>query len=162
MNPAKFPAMKKIMLALMLLTATFAAPAQTCEEREAKLLETAGAFSAGYLYNTYGMIGAIADGYVKDAYNTTTVRDIMKAQQQLADNITGMIQKMVTNNILKDEADVTYMKECMTIMKGLKTQAQYLIDYAETGKADRQNAYAEQRDKNWKAISKLMGVEDEE
>jgi hypothetical protein len=54
------------------------------------------------------------------------------------------------------------MKECMAIMKGLKSQAQYLIEYAETRKGDRQNAYAEQREKNWKAISKLMGMEEEE
>jgi hypothetical protein len=154
--------MKKIFLVLLLLGQFISSTAQTCAEREEKLLGMAGAFSAGYLLNTYSVIGSIADGFAKDAYSSSTVVDIMNQQKQLADNITDVIQKMISGKFFKDEADVTYMKECLQLIKGLKAQAQYLREYAETSKEEKREAYSTQRNKNWKGISKLMGIEEEE
>lgn len=154
--------MKTALLSLLLLFTTIRSQAQTCEEREDRLLEMVGTFSAGMLYNTYAAIGAIADGYVHNAYDAGTVKDLLQAQQQLTENISKVIQKMLDDKMLKDNADVEYLRECQSIMKGLRNQARYFSEYAETKITDRQQAYDDQRSKNWKAISKLMGMEDEE
>lgn len=150
--------MKKIIMGTLLLLFSVPSFSQTCEEREDKLLESFGSFSAGFIYNTYGLIGSVTDGYMKDAYSDETLNDLMKAQKSVLDNLVSVLTKMIDEKTLKDDADVNYCNKAISIMKGLKTQAELLQEYARKRNRDSQNAYDVQRQKNWKDISKLMGI----
>lgn len=152
--------MKKIFFALLVLTISVNSFSQTCEEREDKLLSAVGGFSAGLLYNTYGLIGSVADAFGKDAYSAETVTDLMNAQKNMADNIIKMLDGLIKDNALKDENDKNYVIATKDIIAGLKKQAEILADYAKTNSSQQQRAYEQQRQKNWKDISKLMGIEE--
>jgi hypothetical protein len=152
--------MKKIFFALLVLTISVNSFSQTCEEREDKLLSAVGGFSAGLLYNTYGLIGSVADAFGKDAYSAETVTDLMNAQKNMADNIIKMLDGLIKDNALKDENDKNYVIATKEIIAGLKKQAEILADYAKTNSSQQQRAYEQQRQKNWKDISKLMGIEE--
>jgi hypothetical protein len=152
--------MKKIIIAISFISIHYITNAQTCEEREEKLLSTVGGFSAGLVYNTYGLIGSVADGYSKDAYSPETVSDLMNAQKKMADNLVKMIQGLINENSLKENRDKNYMLALMEVIQGLKKQAELLIDYSTTNSGQKQRAYEEQRKKSWSAISKLMGIEE--
>ena len=152
--------MKKIIVSITLILCSTINFAQTCEEREDKLLTIVGSFSVGMLYNTYGLIGSVADAYGKDAYTAETVTDLMNAQRNLADNIIKMLDGLIQENMLKDENDKTYVTGVKDILAGLKKQAEILTNYAKTNSNQHQKAYEQQRQKNWKDISRLMGIEE--
>jgi hypothetical protein len=150
--------MKRIILSLFILCVSFHSFSQTCEEREAKLLGVMGSLSAGFLYNTYGLIGSIADGFDHNAYDENTVTGLMDAQKKLADNMTGLLEKMIRENAFKDKADKDYITSSVSIVKGLKIQAELLLDLVRNKSQKNTKAYEEQRKKNWKDLSKLMGI----
>ena len=152
--------MKKILVAICLLAFASNSFAQTCEEREDKLLGMMGSFSAGFLYNTYGLIGSIADGYGHDAYNTTTATDLLTAQKKLADNMISLFEKTINENAFKDQKDKDYLTSCVAIIKGFKTQIDLLLKIVKNNSQNNLDNYDVQRTKNWKDISKLMGIDE--
>jgi hypothetical protein len=151
--------MKKFLLCLFLFVASISSFGQTCEERESKLLEGLGSFSAALLYNTYGIIGAIGDGFAANAYGKDQFDELLDGQKKLADNLVTVLEAL-NKNALKDAADKNYAVEAIGILKGLKRQAQLLQDYTQTKSKLKQDDYDAQRKKNWKDISKLMGIEE--
>ena len=152
--------MRKIIVLLTLVLYSTISFTQACEEREDKLLSAVGGFSAGLLYNTYGLIGSVGDAFGKDAYTAETVTDLMNAQMNMADNIIKMIDGLINEKALKDENDKNYIIATKEIIAGLKKQAEILVNYAKTNNNQQQKAYEQQRQKNWKDISKLMGMEE--
>lgn len=152
--------MKKIFFIILISLLSAPSFSQTCEEREDKLLQAFGGFSAGFLYNTYGLIGSVADGYMKDVYSDEMLNDLMKAQKNVLDNLVTVLSNMITEKTLNDVADVNYCNKAINIMKGLKTQAELLQEYGRKRNRDSQNAYDAQRQKNWKDISQLMGIKE--
>jgi len=150
--------MKKLFIAWAILTISVPSKSQTCDERVDKLLQTMGSFSAATLYNTYAVIGSIGDGFGHDAYDAVTVNDLMDAQKKLADNLVKVFLDLKEQKIIQTQADIDYANTAITILNGLKIQAQLMEDYANTKKQQKLNEYDVQRKKNWSAISKLMGI----
>src|SRR5688572_10067205 len=111
--------MKKLLALIctvILLNTTYG---QTCEEREKELLTTVGSFSAAYLYNTYGMIGSISDGFVHNAYDAETVNDLLKAQNNLLEHLTNTMENLVKGQFLTDSVDIRYAGSAALVLKGL-------------------------------------------
>lgn len=152
--------MKKILLALCLLAVTSAGFTQTCEQREDKLLGIMGSLSAGFLYNTYGLIGSIADGFSHDAYDETTTTDLLNAQKKLADNMITLFEKIIGENALKDQKDKDYLAASVAIIKGFKTQVDLLLKVVKNNSKNNLDNYETQRTKSWKDISQLMGIKE--
>lgn len=150
--------MRKTIILLLFLIVSINSFSQTCEERESKLLEAVGGFSAGMLYNTYGLIGSISDGFAHDAYDPLTISDLMDAQIKVADNLVKVMEELKNGGFLKDEKDQGFAGSVISVLKGLKKQAQLLEDYANNKSRQNQDAYDGQRKQNWSAISKLMGI----
>lgn len=151
--------MKKIFFAF-LLTASVNSFSQPCEEREVKLQQAMVSFSSALMYNTYGVIGSIADAYVKNAYNAEMVDQLMNAQKNLADNLMKVLDGLVKDNMLNTQMDKDYVVSVVSILDGLKKQAGFLQEYAQTKKQQKKEAYDEQRKNNWSALSKLMGIKE--
>lgn len=152
--------MKKILVAACLIAITNLGISQTCEQRENKLLEAFGGFSAAMLYNTYGLIGSISDGFTHEAYDAVMVSELMEAQVKLADNLVKMLEELKNGGYLKDKNDHDFVVKLIDILKDLKKQAQLLDDYSNTKNRQKQADYETQRKQNWSAISKLMGIEE--
>lgn len=117
-------------------------------------------FSSALMYNTYGVIGSIADAYVKNAYNAEMVDQLMNAQKNLADNLMKVLDGLVKDNMLNTQMDKDYVVSVVSILDGLKKQAGFLQEYAQTKKQQKKEAYDEQRKNNWSALSKLMGIKE--
>jgi len=152
--------MKNVLVALAVLIVSASARSQSCEEKVEKLLQTVGSFSAATLYNTYAAIGSIGDGYGHDAYDAVTVSDLLDAQKKLADNLTRVLRELIDQKTLQNQSDIDYTNKTISILNGLKIQAQLMDDYVTTKRQQKLNDYDAQRKKNWAAISKLMGVEE--
>ena len=151
--------MKNIFFSILLM-ASINSFCQPCEEREAKMKQAMVGFSSALLYNTYGVIGSIADAFVKDAYKQETVEDLMNAQKNLADNLVKVLDGLVKDNMLNTTIDRDYAVSAISILEGLKKQASFLQEYTQTKKQQKQEDYDDQRKKNWSALSKLMGIKE--
>jgi hypothetical protein len=151
--------MKKILLAFVFGAAALHVSGQNCEEREQALLTAFGGLSASYLYNTYGVIGSIGDGFGCDTYDVEMVDDLLSAQKRVLDNMIATIDNLINKKHLTDTSDISYSKSFIALMKGLRQQADLLIDYSKTKAKKKLTEYEAQRNKNWKDLAKLMGIE---
>jgi len=152
--------MKKLIITLLIASISFNAFSQSCEERIDKMLYAVGSFSAAAFYNTYATIGSISDGYMKDAYKEEIVEDLMTAQKKVTDNLIKVMNGLLTDSTLKTKTDRDYAVASVSILEGLKKQAQLLSEYVSTKSQRKQEAYEDQRNRNWSAISKLMGIKE--
>ncbi len=152
--------MKKVLFASCLFLLALSVVAQTGEEKEKKLLQAFTSFSAATLYNTYGIIGSISDGFGADVYDAETVKNLLNAQQELMDNLVRVMEDLKSAGTVSDSVTINYISAAAVIMKNLKQQARLMTDYARTKKRSLLDEYEKQRNTNWKDISKLMGVKE--
>lgn len=154
--------MKKIILLaiISILSLNSFSQQPACEQREEKLLQTIGSFSSALFYNTYGALGSIADGYTNDLYNNNMVNGLLDAQKKLMDNLMKVLIDLDTGHYVIDTKNRDYIASSIDILKGLKQQAQLVLDYVKSKTPQRLEAYEAQRQKNWKDISKLMGIKE--
>ena len=70
------------------------------------------------------------------------------------------LEKMVSDNILKDQEDKDYVTSSANLLKGFKTQIDLLLTLVNSKTQKNINAYEEQRNKNWKELSRMMGIDE--
>jgi len=152
--------MKRAVLIICISCLSLPAFSQSCEERESRLVQGITGFSATVLYNTYGLIGSISDAFGNDVYDSKTVSNLLNAQKKLMDNLVELVEKMNRDSILLKPADINYASSSVLILKGLKKQAELMLEYARSKTPQRLENYEAQRTKNWSDISKLMGLKE--
>lgn len=156
--------MKKItiLFATILCLSSSVFAQATDEQKETKKLEVLGGLCAGYMYNTYITVGAVADAFVSEQYDKERSIELMKEQIGMIGSIVKMMQDMLDMKALKAQSDIDYTKDVIVVLKGLSQQAQYVIDFAEKKTDDATSKYDKQRLANWSKLAKLLGIEDEE
>jgi hypothetical protein len=152
--------MKKIICTFSILLISITSFSQTCEERESKLLEAMGSFSAAAMYNSYGVVGSIADGFGGEVYKAEMVNSLLNAQIALCNNLVKVMDSLKTANILTTQSDKNYATDAIEIFNGLKNQANLFLDYIKDKSQQKMDDYSNQRDKNWKDLCKLMGIKE--
>ena len=71
-----------------------------------------------------------------------------------------MLENLVKGKYLTDSVDIQYANSAALILKGLKKQSELLLEYVKNKSKQKSDIYEDQRSKNWKDISKLMGLKD--
>lgn len=155
----KLTVMKKLLLIVFILITGTNINAQLTAAQESKMLQAMGGLSAAYLYNTYSTIGSVADGFSGGVYTDKETTEILDNQKQMCDNLIKMMKGLLDDKVLNDERDVDFMKNVISIVTGLKKQAQYYEDYMANKNDDRKSKYDDQRKENWNGISKVLGLE---
>lgn len=151
--------MRKTLLFILLFAFGANVQAQMTAAQEKKLLRTVGGLSAAYLYNAYSSIGSVADGFSGGVYTEKETTDILDNQKQMCNNLIKMLNELIDEKVLNDQLDVDFMKTTISIVTGLKNQAQYYEDYIDNKNDDRKAKYDDQRKENWKGISKVLGID---
>lgn len=151
--------MKKIILIALLTAGSFGNAFSQCS---AEVREAFGGTSSIALYNTYITIGAIADGFVADTYDSDRVQSLMSEQLSMIDVVIGFLNKAVSDqsgSLTDDDKD--YLREMITCLGYLKAEAQGLHDVAQTGSDDANNRYNTNRDLAWASIELILGLNEE-
>jgi hypothetical protein len=153
--------MKKLLLFLTvaaLFLAPYASNAQTGKDQA---LETMGSVSAMLVYNTYLSIGAIADGFEKEAYDAETVKALMDEQDGAMNEIINSFDALLESGFVTSEGDKEYVDKLQEACGTLKEMADDLSTYSgnkSTGNAD---IFQATRNKAWGEISDILGLEEE-
>ncbi|MNU56044.1 hypothetical protein D3C71_451310 [compost metagenome] len=146
----------KLIAVLLLTFCSFSISRAQCD---ADVREAFGGVSSITVYNTYITVGAIADAFVNDVYNSERVVELMKEQVNMLQTVIDMLSKCreVKSNGLTGD-DVLYIQDLMDCMASLKKEAQALSDYSVAKSEEAQNRYNVNRDKAWSQISTLLGL----
>ena len=153
--------MKKIILICTLAILSLNSFSQTCEEREEKLLTTIGGVSATMLYNTYVLIDVAKDAFLNKTYETEKVTQLMNSQKAMADILIKIFEDNLKEKAFSKEDDKNFIESLTESIKGLKNQAVLLLNITEDNIASNTEAYTKQKEKNWGAIAKLLGIAEE-
>ena len=153
--------MKKIICCFVILVFSYQSfSQQNCDESERNSNAIIAALSAGFLYNTYALIGSLADGYESNAYDDATLVDLLDAQKQMARNMSTLFEKQETDPNLQELGRKEYLRSVTTIIKEFELQMNLLVKMVQNKSRKNIEAYTTQRRKSWTDISKLMGVKD--
>jgi hypothetical protein len=150
--------MKKIVLLFLVVAGSAQLSFAQCSE---KVMEAFGGTSSLALYNTYITIGAVADGYVAETYDSQRVQSLMDEQTAMIAIVIQFIDGAVAERSeTLSEADRVYLVEMKDCLLYLKKEAQGLHDIAAYGTDEANSAYDTNRDLAWDAISELLGLND--
>lgn len=154
--------MKNLFVVLLAFSSIpFGAWAQTPAARtpkETAALETMGATSGLLVYQTYLVIGSVADGYGASGYTKETVVTLMDEQVASCNNIIGTFDKLLLSGFLTDPTDEKYVRDIITTMKLLVDEAKLLKIYVETPNDANLATYDATRIKAWNMITALLSI----
>ncbi len=149
--------MKTVLSFLIVIFLSFSPAKAQCSD---DLLESYGGMSVIAMYNTYIGIGAIADGFAAEQYDTVHVQDLMDEQIGMLTNVSDMLTKVIENNNNNvDVLDKDFMREILVAFDYLKLEAVYLKEYSNTKSTEASTSYDSNRQLAWDKISELMGLE---
>jgi hypothetical protein len=152
--------MKKTALSILITLCSLHSFAQDCTVKEDKLFELINNFSSAYLFNTYGLIGSIADGHTHNAYEDNTVKDLLNAQKKLVTDLSGVVEKKLAEDSLITQSRKDYLKAFTEVLKEFNEQIDLYLKYMQNDSRKNMDAYISFRKKLWKDINQLYGIKD--
>jgi hypothetical protein len=151
--------MRSLLLIIIFLFA-FGNSATAQTDRESVVLEALGGFSALALYNTYIVVGTVADGYVSEVYDKEMATNLIAEQIASVDALVENCNKLLTGDVLQSASDKEYIAGIRDALKLLKAEATAFKNYIESGNESDQKTYDQNRNAAWAKIAKLLGIEE--
>lgn len=152
--------MKKISIYLLITFCAINSFAQDCTAKEDKLFELINNFSSAYLFNTYGLIGSIADGHAHQAYDEETVTELLNAQKKLSTDLSALIEKKMSEDSLINNDRKEFLLSFASILGKFNEQIDLYLKYMKSDSKKNMDAYVSFRKKLWKEMSGLYGIKD--
>lgn len=155
--------MRKLIILIAFITLsnsnTFA-QTSTTPTKNVYTLELIGGLSAGLVYNTYIVIGSVADGHAGEVYDDKKTKEILQEQERFIHSINKMVDSTISSGEIESQNDLNYLKEVSKTLRGLILQARYYRQEVEVKDGAGRKKYGEQRTANWQLISTMLGLND--
>jgi len=121
-------------------------------------LAAIGGLSAAHMYTTYVAIGATADAFGNDVYDSQQVQDIMGSLVGMIDTLKK--QLLLVQENCEDENDQDYIDETIGVYTLLQEEARQLANFAASRDISDHRAYEKARTTVWPKIEKLLGLDE--
>ena len=148
----------RLCLALLAMAVISAVPVRSYAEEDDGRLSAIGGLSASHIYTTYVAIGAVADAFGNDVYETKQVQDIMDGMVGMIDTVKK--QLLLVQEHCEDQSDQRYIDDVINIYTLLQEEARQLSKFAGSRQAADHRAYEKARTTVWPKIEKLLGLDD--
>lgn len=148
---------KRLLVSVILLGAALARPSSARAGDDA-CLEAVGGTSAGYVYSMYMLIGVTADAFTNKAYDAGKVKQLMTVGIKMLAESCKQLDKVKRAGL--SSADRAAVEEYQVILGLLEDQARALVTYTGSGRAKDAERYEKTRQKAWRRITKLLGIEE--
>ncbi len=126
-------------------------------EKDALHLNTIGAFSAGFVLQSYGYIGALADALSKKVYTPEYVRPMLTETMAYLRNVNEQLAKY-RNSGLESRSDQNFISSIIDINNQLIIEADALYSFAQSTSAEDLKRYDEARKNALRLIKKTLNV----
>lgn len=143
---------------LMAAACFFATPVDSVRAQDDGRLAAIGGLSAAHMYTTYVAIGATADAFGNDVYDSQQVQDIMGSLVGMIDTLKK--QLLLVQENCEDKNDQEYIDETIGVYTLLQEEARQLSNFAESRDISDHRAYEKARTTVWPKIEKLLGLDE--
>lgn len=126
---------------------------------ETAMLETFGAVSGILVYNTYIVIGTMADSYEGEVYDSTDVTSYLGEQTGAMQNLADQYILLRDSGFLKDTADQVFVGALIEACHLLDAEATALLDYVATPTTENATIFQEYRSRAWAKIADILGLD---
>ena len=152
--------MRKFLPGLMLILSSCSLQVSAQEmDPQTVMLETFGAVSGIVIYNTYIVLGTVADGFEGEVYDSATVITYIDEQVAVLQNLAEQFRKVYDARYMTDEGDQAFLLELETACNLLRDQALALTTYVIDGTDEKADAFQEKRTMAWDKIAWLLEIE---
>ena len=134
-----------------------APPTDPLAEKDALHLNTIGAFSAGFVLQSYGYIGVLADVLSQEVYPSAMVRDMLAETINYLRNVNAQLLKYHSGPPLAS-GDLEFISAIMEIINHLISEADSLSSFAQTKSKEDLRRYEEARRNAWKSIRRTFNI----
>ncbi|UQZ89438.1 hypothetical protein C4J81_09595 [Deltaproteobacteria bacterium Smac51] len=131
--------------------------APMADEKDILHLNTIGAFSAGFVIQSYGYIGVLADAMSKGVYEPELVRSMLSETISYLRNVNTQLQKYQSGSLIAS-GDRKFIASMMEIISQLIAEAEALSSFAQTKSKEDLARYEDARRDAWKNIKKTFGM----
>jgi hypothetical protein len=126
-------------------------------EKDALHLNTIGAFSAGFVLQSYGYIGVLADALSKDVYAPDLVRSMLAETSSYLRNVNVQLKKYQVGNLVAP-GDQKFIATMMEIIDQLIAESEALSSFAQSKSESDLKRFEEARKNAWRNIKKTFGM----
>lgn len=126
-------------------------------EKDVLHLNTIGVFSAGFVLQSYGYIGVLADALSKNVYTPDMVRPMLAETISYLRNVNTQLKKYQSGNLVA-AGDQKFIGSIMEIISQLTTEAEALSSFAQTKSEDDLKRFDAARKNALANIKKVFGI----
>ena len=120
-------------------------------------LNTIGAFSAGFVLQSYGYIGVLADAYGQKVYSPELVRSMLTDTGTYLRNVNTQLKKYQDSGLV-GAGDRKFIASVIEIIDQLSIEAEALSAFTQSTKAEDLKRYEEARKNAWSIIRKTFNM----
>lgn len=131
-----------------------------CSAQKGTMLETFGATTSMFLYNTYTTIGSIGDQFECDCIDDTTAIAMMDEQVSALNDLATQFDTLLASGYIDDPLDFDFLSDCIATMRLLSDEAYYLAQYMRSFSDYYVDMFHEKRNAAWSMIAELLGLDD--
>jgi hypothetical protein len=150
-------------LVLSLLAAALLLPATSASAQDPNagnpIMHSFGAISAQALYTTYMAVAELGDLYAHKAYDKDKTIQVATSYVKFAEGAKESLSDLVASGKLNTE-DEGFVNQSIIVNDLLGKTAQALIEVATSPTDETKAAFEKNRQKSWKALSKMLGIEE--
>ena len=142
-------------------TAPGLVPGQASPEamaREAHHLNTIGTYSAGFVLQSYGYIGVLADVFSQQIYDPDMVRSMLGETITYLNNARNQLLFYQSPDVNLPKADLDFIDSIGNIINDLVLEAEALSAFTESLQESDLLRFQDARQNAWTKIKKLLGV----
>ncbi len=149
--------MKKLLTSVLAVLVLASAPAKA-QTQAPELLHSFGTTTAQGLFSTYMSLAELGDLFAHKAYDSAKVTQVATGFKNMTATAKTSLTTLAASGKL-DAADTEFAKQAAEANGLLGDLAQSLISVAADSSAENRAAFEESRQKSWKLISKILGIE---
>jgi hypothetical protein len=126
--------------------------------REAVHLTTIGTYSAGFVLQSYGYIGVLADMYSQGAYEPDMVRSMLGETITYLNNAKEQLKAYQGQDLQISKGDQAFINGISDIIEDLIAEATALSTFTENRLDSDLASFNNSRQEAWSGIKKTLGV----
>lgn len=136
------------------------APPAFSEEvvREAHHLNTIGTYSAGFVLQSYGYIGVLADVFSQRIYDPDEVRSMLGETITYLNNARNQLLYYQSPGVRLPKADLDFIDTVSNIINDLVSEAEALSAFTESLQEEDLQRFQAARQDAWSKIKRLLAV----
>jgi hypothetical protein len=127
--------------------------------REAHHLNTIGTYSAGFVLQSYGYIGVLADVFSQHIYDPDMVRSMLGETITYLNNARSQLLYYQSPEVRLPKADLDFIDSISNIINDLIAEAEALSDFTQSLQEDDLARFQKARQDAWARIKKTLRVQ---